>query len=355
MGGVETDREGRREWEDVDQKAGNVGLEETGGRTLAGVGGGEQRQGQQGKDRKGVLLQVRTRAGASEGEQSGHGEAAQQEVKGENRNASEDGRDRTEVVGGRRCALRLRRPDKSHREPEPRGRRCDLSRPDTRLLDALRQVFQEHQRKQNHPDLLGERQKQQGEGNRPWRSTFYGDEGQKEQGQGEGLDEERVLENRAGRRRRHDRDHREQGSAECRPESPQVDEQKTARKRQSGLSRPIESGHDQSRRGHRADKGGQEDPVAPWIDGEDPRFLGHGDVDVGIEAGEIEAVPDDARIEVGSMVILRETRADETGDDEGRGVLEVSSAQPRAPWKARQCPTVRFLRRKSMSTASPRS
>ncbi len=52
---------------------------------------------------------------------------------------------------------------------------------------------------------------------------------------------------------------------------------------------------------------------------------------MGIEAREVEAVPDDVRIEVGPMMILRETRADETGDDEGRGVFEVSSAQPRVP------------------------
>ena len=54
---------------------------------------------------------------------------------------------------------------------------------------------------------------------------------------------------------------------------------------------------------------------------------------MGVEAGKGEAIPDDVRIEVGSVVILRETRADETGDEESRGLFEVSSAQPRVPGK----------------------
>ncbi len=75
-----------------------------------------------------------------------------------------------------------------------------------------------------------------------------------------------------------------------------------------------------------------------------------------IEARKGEAVPDDMRIEVGPMVITNQGGADQAREQEGRRIFEESGAQRPALVRGfDQCATVRFLRRKSMSTASPRS
>lgn len=75
-----------------------------------------------------------------------------------------------------------------------------------------------------------------------------------------------------------------------------------------------------------------------------------------VEAWKSEVVPDDVRIEVGPMVITDQGSADQAGEQEGRRVFEESGAQRPALVRGfDQCATVRFLRRKSMSTASPRS
>jgi hypothetical protein len=148
------------------------------------------------------------------------------------------------------------------------------------------------ERKEEQEGLLGEAPEHGDEGQTAQRGRRL--QGEKErhlQGEGQRLDEELIPDGCSHGPRHREEDDTQQRRQLGDAEAAQVEEKEDAPEREADHGGPEEGGHHVAGRGQeRADQPGVEHPVPPGRDREEPGALGHRDVDVAVEGGEVEAI-----------------------------------------------------------------